>query len=187
MRPCLRQLPHQGSRRLDHLGRGAQPIALGLSSKKNCGQNQSSYARPPLSGNITLTEKSSPLQRHLNSKSYDAAVARDCRLVCQPGAPIEHNAVWRSHGLPCAAVEVSGTVAVPGLATMPWPGCCACWGRKKVLRPPSRFQHPLRAPGGRRRRLSLGSGVVCAGSISSASCGGWSRFPVPRKRAVVTV
>ncbi len=40
-------------------------------------------------------EKSSPLQRHLNSKSYDAAVARDCRMVCQPGAPIEHNAVWR--------------------------------------------------------------------------------------------
>ncbi len=32
-------------------------------------------------------------------------MASDCRSIWLSGAPIEHNAVWRSHGLPCTAVE----------------------------------------------------------------------------------
>ncbi len=54
-------------------------------------------------------------------------------------------------------VEVSGAVAVPGLATMPWPGGCAISGRKK------------------RRFRSLHSANVHAGRLGRR----WTRFSVP--------
>jgi len=65
-------------------------------------------------------------------------MASDCRSISPSGAPIEHNAVSRSHGLPCAAVEADVLSSPLG----------RCWGRFSLPGWSGGSQHSLFDSGG---------------------------------------
>ncbi len=73
----------------------ASKSCINSSFKKNCGQKQNDYSRPPLSENIILTEKSSPHLRLIHHKYRHAAVAVDCRSASLSGPTVRRNAVIR--------------------------------------------------------------------------------------------
>ncbi len=119
----MRQLPHQGSRRLDHLGRGVQSIVLGFSSKKNCGQKRNNYPDHPYLETSHSRKKSSPHLRLIHHKYRHAAVAVDCQSASLSGPTVRPNASItistarhdRGRGLPCCGSARFGDHALAGL------------------------------------------------------------------------
>ncbi len=91
--------------------------------QKKCGQNQSSYPRPPLFRNIHSRKKSSPLLRLIHHKYRHAAVAVDCRSVSLSGPTVRRNASItistarhdRGRGLRCCGSTRLGNHALAGL------------------------------------------------------------------------
>ncbi len=157
---CLRQLLHQGSRRLDHLGRGAQPIALGpkqilhqfLFPKKIAAKN-----RITILTTLILKQRTHGKNRARSSQVFILSPSGQ-PLALKPGSTwisgptFQSMSRLRSQRFAMIEVEVSGAVAVPGLAIMPWPGCCSISGRKeRRLIGPSSIDDPpgpLGAAGG---------------------------------------
>ncbi len=83
-------------------------------------------------------------------------MASDCRSISLSGAPIEHNAVSRSHGLPCTAVETDLLSGPLGRH----------WGRFSLPGWLGESQHSLFGLWRRLRRLlgGFGAGRTCSGS-----------------------